>query len=329
MIEKNKSEMFSAIDLSIVVPIYNEEDSIRELIETVNNVLSRIEQLSFELILVDDGSIDGSWGVIEQVKNEFTNIRGIKFKRNFGQTAAMVAGIDNSKGDVIITMDGDLQNDPLEIPKIWQTINEGYDIVSGWRKNRKDHWSRVWPSKIANKVISTTTGVRLHDYGCSLKGYRSSCIKPLKAYGEMHRFLPALSSMTGARIVEIPVNHLPRRYGSSKYGFSRIFKVLSDIFAINLIIRFSSMPLKGFSFISLPFCVLALFFAVLSISADIFSWSGGKAGYFAILSGLNLMAVVSLISLGIVSELAISYSDLSHTELPEVSKEFIGDGTDG
>ena len=162
-------------------------------------------------------------------------------------------------------MDGDLQNDPSDIPLLLGKIEQGYDVVSGWRKNRKDHFSRVFPSKIANTIISWTSGVRLHDYGCSLKAYRSECIKSLNAYGEMHRFFPALASMTGAKITEVSVKHNERRYGVSKYGFNRILKVLSDIFAMNLIIRFSSMPLKGFAITSLPFLLMTLFFGALSI----------------------------------------------------------------
>ncbi|VAW33843.1 Glycosyl transferase, family 2, partial [hydrothermal vent metagenome] len=250
-------------------------------------------------------------------------LRGIKFRGNYGQTSAMVAGFDHARGEVIITIDGDLQNDPADIPKLLDKMHEGYDIVSGWRKYRKDHFSRVLPSKIANWIISATTGVRLHDYGCSLKAYRADCIKAINAYGEMHRFFPALASMTGARITEIPVQHYARQFGISKYGFERIFKVFSDIFSINLIIHFSSRPLKGFVMTSLPFLILTLFFAILSGLATYLNWTEGKGLFFLFASALNGMAVVNLIVLGILGELVVGTSDLAHTQMPEITKEII------
>lgn len=233
----------------------------------------------------------------------------------------MVAGFEHANGQVIITMDGDLQNDPADIPTLLDKMKEGYDVVSGWRQKRKDHWSRVWPSRIANQMISWMTGVHLHDYGCSLKAYRTSCIKPLKAYGEMHRFFPALASMTGARIAEIPVNHHPRRFGSSKYGFSRIFKVLSDISAINLIIRFSATPLKGFAVCSIPLVLLVAFFSMLSVLAVILRWADGKALAFMFAAGMCGVGVVHMLVLGFLAELIVGSSDLSHTEMPEVTKK--------
>jgi hypothetical protein len=181
----------------------------------------------------------------------------------------------------------------------------------------------VLPSKIANGIISLTTGVRLHDYGCSLKAYRAECIKSLRAYGEMHRFFPALASMTGARITEIPVNHRPRKYGISKYGFDRIFKVFSDIFAMNLIIRFSSNPLKGFMLCALPFLLLTLFFGSLGISALLFNWTSTKALFFTMAAALSGMAAVHLVILGVIGELVVGTSDLSHTDLPQITKKAI------
>jgi glycosyltransferase involved in cell wall biosynthesis len=235
----------------------------------------------------------------------------------------MVAGFDHAAGEVIVTMDGDLQNDPSDIPMLLGKIEEGYDIVSGWRKNRKDNILRVIPSQVANYIISLTTGVSLHDYGCSLKAYRAECIKSLKAYGEMHRFFPALASMTGARVTEIPVNHYPRKFGVSKYGFDRIFKVFSDIFSMNLIIRFSSMPLKGFAICAIPFILFTLFFGVLGLSAVIFNWTPGKALFFLSATGLSGMAVLHLLLLGVIGELVVNTSDLSHTQMPEITKKQI------
>jgi glycosyltransferase involved in cell wall biosynthesis len=227
----------------------------------------------------------------------------------------MVSGFDHSRGEVIVTLDGDLQNDPADIPLLLAKLNEGADIVSGWRMMRQDHWSRVLPSRIANWLISQTTGVKLHDYGCSLKAYRAECIRSLDCYGEMHRFFPALASMTGAAIVEIPVSHHPRRFGVSKYGFNRIFKVFSDIFAINLIIRFSPSPLKGFAFCAVPFCLLGVGLGTLAVLAWWLDWTHGKAFFFSVGSALSFLGVALMLALGIIGELTVALSDLSHTRL--------------
>jgi glycosyltransferase involved in cell wall biosynthesis len=307
-----------SIYLSIVVPLYNEEESFDNL---VAGILTAAQGFAFtyEIILVDDGSTDNTWRCIERQKARVPHLRGIKFRRNFGQTAAMVAGFEHSRGRIIVTMDGDLQNDPADIQMLIDKMKEGYDIVSGWRKDRKDHWSRVLPSRVANWMISATTGVRLHDYGCSLKAYRADCIKPIKAYGDMHRFFPVLTSMTGARVAEVPVNHRARQYGTSKYGFNRIFKVLSDIFSIILIVKFSSVPLLGFALCALPFLSLGLFFSLLGVLAGILGWTGGKALIFTFSAGLSFLGMFHLVALGIIAEMAVAASDLSHTLLPQIT----------
>ncbi|RUM60873.1 MAG: glycosyltransferase, partial [Persephonella sp.] len=218
------------VDLSIVIPIYNEEENLPILYEKLKSVLDNLGK-SYEIILVDDGSTDRSWEIIKEFAEKDKHVVGVNFRKNFGQTAAMSAGFQMARGDVIITMDGDLQNDPEDIPKLLEVLNNGYDIVSGWRKDRKDTFlTRTLPSRIANWLISRTTGVHLHDYGCSLKAYRSEVAKRLDYYGEMHRFLPALAKPLGAKITEIPVKHHPRIYGKSKYGISRTFKVILDLF---------------------------------------------------------------------------------------------------
>ncbi len=308
--------------LSIVIPLYNEEESVDKLVARLLEVGSGFK-FAYEILLIHDGSTDGTWKCIERLKEKVPHLKGIKLRRNCGQTGAMVAGFDNSLGQIIVAMDGDLQNDPADIPILLDKMNEGYDIVSGWRKDRKDHWSRVIPSKVANWMISAVTGVELHDYGCSLKAYRAECIKPISAYGEMHRFFPVLASMTGALITEIPVSHYARKYGTSKYGFNRIFKVLSDILSIILIVKFSSRPLLGFSICSLPFFFLAVFFSVLSILAIGLDWTHGKALFFTIVSGLCFLGMFHLIALGIVSEMVVNASDLSHTRLPQMTRKVI------
>jgi len=310
------------IYLSIVVPIYNEEESVESLLAAILDAAKDF-YFSYEIIFVDDGSEDNTWNVIERLKVGIPQLKAIKFRRNYGQTSAMVAGFDHARGTFIATMDGDLQNDPADIPLLLVKVEQGYDIVSGWRKDRKDHFSRVLPSMIANAIISLTTGVRLHDYGCSLKIYRAKCIKSLNAYGEMHRFFPALCRMTGARVTEVPVNHYPRKYGTSKYGFERVLRVFSDIFAINLIIRFCDLPLKGFAMCSIPFALMTLFFGMLSIIGWIYDWSSGKDLFFLVTAILSGMAVVHLITLGILGELVVGNSDLSHTKLPEITKKNI------
>jgi len=314
--------MDTSIYLSIVVPLYNEEESVEKLLSGILEVGDHFD-FPYEVIFVDDGSEDGTWQIIEGLKQTNSHLRAIKFRRNYGQTNAMVAGCDHALGEIIVTMDGDLQNDPEDIPLLLAKLQEGYDIVSGWRKTRKDKYARVLISKVANAIISFTTGVRLHDYGCSLKAYRSECIKSLKAYGEMHRFLPALARMTGARVTEVTVKHHPRKYGVSKYGFDRILKVLSDIFAMNLIIRFSAMPLKGFAVCSLPFILLTTFFGILAFLAWNYHWTSGKTLFFLIAAGLSGTAIVHLITLGVLGELVVGTSDLSHTELPEITKKAI------
>lgn len=318
-----------SVYLSIVVPLHNEEGPVKKLLSRIVEVGGRFV-FPYEIILVDDGSDDNTWRIIEQLKRTTPQLKGIKFRRNYGQTSAMVAGFDHASGKVIVTMDGDLQNDPSDIPALLDKMKEGYDIVSGWREKRKDHFLRVLLSRVANAIISLTTGVRLHDYGCSLKAYRAECIKSIKAYGEMHRFFPALARMTGARVTEVPVKHHRRAYGVSKYGFDRILKVFSDIFAMNLIIRFSSSPLKGFVLCAVPFLLLTLFFGILGGLALLLQWTSGKALFFVILTALAGMAAVHLVILGVLGELVVNTSDLRHTQLPEVTKKtvFVNGGKD-
>jgi len=310
------------IHLSIVVPLFNEEECVEKLVHRIVEV-GKTFDFEYEIILVDDGSTDDTWKIIEHLQTTVKESRGIKLRRNFGQTVAMVAGFDHSNGNIIVTLDGDLQNDPADIPMILRKLDEGFDIVSGWRKNRKDNFARVLPSMIANYIISKTTGVRLHDYGCSLKAYRTDCIKSIKAYGEMHRFFPALASMTGARVTEVVVNHHPRKYGISKYGFDRIYKVFLDILSMNLIIRFSSKPLTGFVLSAIPFAAISSGFCLLGFLALSLDWTPGKAIFFFFAMGLSTAAVFHLILLGILGELAVGMSDLDHTQMPEVTKRSI------
>jgi glycosyltransferase involved in cell wall biosynthesis len=232
--------------ISVTVPIYNEVDSILPLYGTVSAVLKDLGR-PWELLLVNDGSTDGSAAVLDKVAESDPNVRVIHLRRNFGQTAAMMAGIDFARGDIIIPMDGDLQNDPADIPRLLAKLDEGYDVVSGWRKDRQDATlTRNLPSWFANRFISMISGVHLHDYGCSLKAYHKSVIKEVKLYGEMHRFIPIYASWHGARVTELPVKHHPRRYGSSKYGLERTMKVILDLIVVKFLATFAQKPMYVF-----------------------------------------------------------------------------------
>ncbi|BBD55574.1 MULTISPECIES: glycosyltransferase family 2 protein [Planktothrix] len=237
--------------ISIVVPIYNEVESLPRLIAAIDTNMADLG-LTYELICVDDGSSDGSTELLKQQAEINPNLKAIVLRRNYGQTAAMAAGFKYSQGQVIITLDGDLQNDPQDIALLLRELGKGYDVVSGWRKNRQDDkLSRLLPSRIANWLISKMTGVQLHDYGCSLKAYRTELIADMNLYGELHRFLPALAFIEGAKITEIPVNHHARRFGQSKYGLDRTFRVVMDLLTISFIKKFLTRPMHVFGLLGI------------------------------------------------------------------------------
>ena len=238
----------SVPELSIVVPLFNEEESLPPLVEKLLLALRPLGR-SFELVLVDDGSSDRTADVLRQQAAGAPELVAVLLRRNYGQTAAMAAGFDASRGRLIVTLDGDLQNDPADIPMLLERLEEGYDLVSGWRHQRQDHAvSRLLPSKIANALIARVTGVRLHDYGCSLKAYRRELVEDMNLYGELHRFLPALAFIEGARIAEVKVNHNARQFGQSKYGIDRTFRVLMDLFTVWFMKRFLTRPMYVFGF---------------------------------------------------------------------------------
>ncbi|MFN4849075.1 glycosyltransferase family 2 protein, partial [Microcystis sp.] len=232
--------------LSVVVPIYNEVDSIPHLVESIATIL-RSYQINYEIICVDDGSKDGSTEVLTNLAKNRDDLKAVILRRNYGQTPAMAAGFNYATGQVIVTLDGDLQNDPNDIPLLLAKLEEGYDLVSGWRKNRQDdRVKRLLPSKIANWIIGKVTGVKLHDYGCSLKAYRAELVADMNLYGELHRFLPALAFIEGAKITEIPVNHHARRFGQSKYGLGRTIRVIMDLFTVFFMKKFLTRPMHIF-----------------------------------------------------------------------------------
>lgn len=235
------------MNLSLITPVYNEQDNLPLLFEAVYSVMASLDT-SWELILVDDGSRDNSLEVLkEHAQRDASHIRVISFRRNFGQTAAIAAGLDYAQGEIIVLLDADLQNDPADIPMMLAKLDEGYDLVSGWRISRKDNAiTRNFPSMIANRLISHVTGVHLHDYGCTLKAYRRDVLVGFRLYGEMHRFIPVYASSVGARITEMPVNHHPRRFGKTKYGLERTVKVVLDLFTVKFLVAFSSKPIYLF-----------------------------------------------------------------------------------
>ena len=231
----------SPVDLSIIVPLYHEEENVHLLHEAICAAVRPLA-LKSEIVFVDDGSKDRTFERCLELPRTNPDLRIVRFRRNAGQTAAMAAGIDHARGEVLITMDGDLQNDPQDIPLFLDKIAEGYDLVVGWRHDRQDHWSRVLPSKVANWLIGKVTGVPIKDNGCSLKAYRADLIKNIPLYNEMHRFIPAMASLAAPRIAQIKVRHHARRFGKSKYGFSRIYKVFVDLVTIRSILSFSRRP---------------------------------------------------------------------------------------
>ena len=268
-VDKDASE----IKLSIVLPVLNEETNLETLHEEISNVVSELA-CSYEVIFVDDGSTDNTFEKLKNIRERDDHVKIIQFRRNFGQTAAMAAGFDHARGEIIVTMDADRQNDPRDIPKLLDKINEGFDVVSGWRFHRKDgFFRRKLPSIIANKLISLTTDVSLHDYGCTLKAFKRDVVKNIELYGEMHRFIPAIASWMGVSIAEIRVNHRPRVSGTSKYGISRTMRVALDLITVKFLLSYSSRPLQFFGSFGLLATILgfalALYLAVQRLYFDV------------------------------------------------------------
>ncbi|WP_456401625.1 glycosyltransferase family 2 protein [Persephonella sp.] len=311
------------IDISVVIPIYDEEENLPLLYEKLKKVLESLGK-EYEIIFVNDGSKDRSWEIIKEFAEKDPHVIGVNFRKNFGQTAAMSAGFETAKGEVIITMDGDLQNDPEDIPKLLELIDQGYDIVSGWRKDRKDAFiSRTLPSRIANWLISKVTGVHLHDYGCSLKAYKSDVAKQLDFYGEMHRFLPALSKSIGAKITEIPVKHHPRIYGKSKYGISRTFKVLLDLMLVKFLLDYRTKPLRVFGGTGTALLLIGILTLTYLIAVKLLFGQDIGNRPLLIFGTLFVLSGIQLISTGIVAELITRTYYESQNKRPYNIKEII------
>jgi len=309
--------------LSVVIPVYNEEENVRLLHESLRNALDPLNQ-EYELLFVDDGSTDRTLPILEEIQAQDNKVVVLSLRRNFGQTAAFAAGFDFSRGDVVVTMDGDLQNDPADIPKLLELIKES-DLVSGWRKKRRDpFFSRRLPSMMANWLISKVTGVKLHDYGCSLKAYRRDVIKNLKLYGEMHRFIPAVASWYGVRVSEVETVHHPRMRGKSKYGISRTVKVVLDLITVKFLQSFSTKPIQFFG----PFGILSGFLGfliLLYLSADKLLFGKDIGGRPLLLLGALLIIVgIQLIGMGLLGEMLVRVYHESQKKPIYVIKKILG-----
>lgn len=313
--------MKQKIDISVVIPLFNEEKSVKLLCEKLKHTLDNIDK-SYEIILIDDGSKDETFSNLKEIHKKDKRFKIIKFRRNFGQTAAISAGFDYAKGDIIITMDGDLQNDPDDIPSLLKKMDEGYDIVSGWRKNRKDAFiKRRMPSHIANFLISKLTGVKLHDYGCTLKAYKKEVVKNIHLYGEMHRFIPALASWTGATVAEIQVTHHPRKYGKAKYGLSRILRVILDLITVKFFLSYFTRPIQIFGVWGILSMIFGLFSGIALILMKVLAGVDMTGNPFLLLSALLLIVGVLFIVLGLLGEVNIRiYYELQNKSIYVVRK---------
>ena len=292
------------MDLSVVVPIFNEEDNIPILHGRITDALSDAS-LDYELILVDDGSSDNSYPALKRLAAHDDRVKVVRMRRNFGQTAAMAAGFDLASGRVVVPMDGDLQNDPLDIPLLLAKIDEGYDVVSGWRKDRKDTFvNRRLPSILANSFISHMTGVHLHDYGCTLKAYRRDVLDDVNLYGEMHRFVPALASQVGARVTEMPVRHHERLHGVSKYGISRTMKVILDLMTVKFLLSYSTKPIQLFGRWGIYTLGAGTLSGAATVYMKLFEQMSMNRNPLLILTAFLLFMGIQFIVLGLLAELS-------------------------
>ena len=316
----------NAMDLSVVVPVYNEEENLEPLIHEIRSVLDPLGK-RYELILVDDGSTDGTYGVLSRLHKAEPRLKVLRFKRNFGQTAAVAAGLAYAQGEVIVAMDGDGQNDPKDIPALLEKLGEGFDLVSGWRSPRRDpFWSRRLPSRMANGLISWMTQVKLHDYGCTLKAIRREVAKDLKLYGEMHRFIPAIAFERGARIAEIKVHHRPRRWGRSKYGIARTFRVILDLLTVKFLLSYATRPLHIFGLVGLISGALGFLIAVYLTIGKIFYQLDIGGRPLLLLAVLLIVIGFQFVTMGLLGEMLARTYHESQDKPIYVIKEVLDEG---
>jgi glycosyltransferase involved in cell wall biosynthesis len=309
--------------LSVIIPLYNEEENVPLLYKKLKEFLESLKK-EYEILFVDDGSADRTLSILEEIQSKDNRVVVLSLRRNFGQTAAFAAGFDFARGDIVVTMDGDLQNDPADISKLLELIKD-HDLVSGWRKKRKDpFFSRRLPSLMANWLISKVTGVKLHDYGCSLKAYRRDVIKNLKLYGEMHRFIPAVASWYGVRVAEVEVAHHPRLKGRSKYGISRTLKVVLDLITVKFLQSFSTKPIQFFGPIGVMCGLLGFLFSLYLTIEKIFLGHqiGGRP--LLLLGALLIIVGIQLIGMGLLGEMLVRVYHESQRKPTYVIKKILG-----
>lgn len=293
------------MDISLVIPLYNEEENVQLLYEELKSVLADMPCRS-EIVFVDDGSRDGTMAILETIQAGDETVRVVSLRRNFGQTAAMTAGFDHAHGEVIITMDGDMQNDPHDIPQMLAKINEGFDVVTGWRFDRQDPFlSRKLPSQMANRLISWVTEVKLHDYGCTLKAFRREVIENINLYGEMHRFIPAIASGMGISFTEVKVNHRPRRFGTSKYGISRTIRVVLDLITVKFMLSYATRPLHVFGTVGVVSSALGALIALFMVVQRQLFGVGLANRPLLLLAVLLIFMGIQFITIGLLAELVV------------------------
>ncbi|MFH1593609.1 MAG: glycosyltransferase family 2 protein [Candidatus Omnitrophota bacterium] len=311
------------MDISILMPVYNEEKNVSSAYEEVSQVLLNIGK-SYEIIFINDGSTDCTLDSLKKIQLSHSDVKIVDLTRNFGQTAAIAAGFHISNGSIVITMDGDLQNDPTDIPRFLEEIEKGFDVVSGWRRKRMDPFARRILSKLANCLISMVLGVKLHDYGCAIKAFRKGVVKNLNLYGEMHRFIPAVAGWTGARIREIEVNHRKRAHGTSKYGYRRVVRVFLDLLVMLFLSEYRTKPIRFFGGLAIANFLLGTTSLAILVYMKIFMATDMTGNPFLILAVLFFLVSIQLISIGFISEINIrTYYESQHKTIYNI-KEVIG-----
>jgi glycosyltransferase involved in cell wall biosynthesis len=312
--------------LSIVIPIYNEEESIPFLYERLISELDALGH-SYEIIAVDDGSRDQSFGLLRDLAAQDRRLHVIRFRRNFGQTAAFSAGFARARGQYVITIDADLQNDPADIGRLLEKLGEGYDVVSGWRERRQDpFWNRRLPSQMANRLISWSTGVHLHDYGCSLKIYRTEVLHNIQLYGELHRFIPAVASWQGVDVAELPVQHHPRRYGKTKYGINRIVRVILDLLTVRFLLSYATRPMQIFGLIGLISILVGLAISTYLAALKLLYNEALADRPLLLLGVLFIILGVQFMSMGLLGELIVrTYYETQRKPIYVIREELNGD----
>ena len=302
------------LELSVVVPLFNEEDNVRPLYDELTDALADVAE-SYELLLIDDGSTDRTVERLRSICAADPRVRVLRFRRNYGQTAAIQAGFDAARGAVVVTLDGDLQNDPRDIGAMLAELEAGFDVVSGWRRDRKDVWlTRKLPSVVANWLIGRLTGVRIHDNGCTLKAYRREVVKRARLYSEMHRFLAPMLSLSGCRYREVVVHHRARRFGQSKYGLGRIWKVFLDLLTVKMLLRFATHPAAWFAILGFPFAVAGVLVTALSAYLYLAPASGDFEIVVPSIAVLLVFAAAHLVLFGMFAELVVRTGDYRETE---------------